>query len=777
MANLSSFLVSTLLREGFSREEKERLVGPYPVGIENTGLGAISFLYKYVNVPPLAVGAPASKTAESVLRSFEYNRLPNNGKGSRPRQYWMESDGPFPFDVTSANFHLGAAQEMHKEFLMANHQAIDRVTEFIYQKIKVVNADILTKGKQTWDPINMRSVPSAAAFKEVMSIFRTNIKVVGFSVLDFLEAFHKMMGLQEMVYNRRVTEEKVVRKRKGGVVTLEKKMMVVAKTEHVQGNEEVRRIVMGWATSFCSYLKSKERGKLKRRAIASANPILRMFLWVVEEFHLEFGKQEEVTSSTISIGGEEKRSKIITTLDSLSLNEFNLQATEDATKWNECLAPENFCLMHEMWWSHSVRQSLGLPLPSENSQIMRQIFQQAFFLLSNKRIYLGKGHLIHNQYRAALLQWKEEHERHMNKKTLSWFREIKEHLDSEGYVRAPFGMLMGMLNAGSTTLALPATNWRLRSGMDCKTVRSSDDSMTVFSGATRQLLMENVNRFYDNLKLLGVNISSKKTRFFQLKFGEYTSAYQDGDFTAQYGVETAALRPEGSNPPDDFHSVASQTATSLRAGTVNFVGAQFRLGIGVDNVRRLYKIDRVPNKRIGVPDFALVLSDGGPSPWNFSNCHLPEMALKWVESEGNEAATKYLEKVMNPDNPFTAEASEITSFSRELNTLVDTSLELPRNLFHTLKRSNATQRSLLRKEDNDFMRACNVAMGLFEEIIPASLLQVPSGPQPMSGVMADVMRAQVSALRTMGVVFSDEEMEEIGAALTALEHESNIDFE
>nr|AXL67889.1 polymerase PB1 [Quaranjavirus quaranfilense] len=777
MERLNSFLVSTLIRDGMSREEKERLVGPYPVGIENTGLGAVSFLYKYVNVPPLAVGAPAPKTAESVLRSFEYNRLPDNGKGLRPRQYWMETDGPYPYDVTCANFHLSAAQEMHKSFLREHHAVIDKVTEAMYQRLKTTNADILTKGKQTWDPINKRSVPSAAAFKEITTVLRTNLKLVGFSVLDFVEAFHRMLMLPEMVYNRRVNAEKTVRKRKGGVITLEKKAVVVLETVHLKRNEDVRETVMGWATAFCSYLKSKERGKLKRRAIASANPILRMFLWIVEELHLELGKQEEIVSSTISIGGEEKRAKIIATLDGLSLNEFNIQATEDATKWNECLAPENFCLMHEIWWSHSIREEMGLPKPPESAEIMRQIFQQAFFLLSHKRIYLGKGHLIHNQTKAALLQWKEDHEKYMNEKTLEWFRKIKEHLDGEGYVKAPFGMLMGMLNAGSTTLALPATKWRLQPGMDCRTVRSSDDSMTVFSGKTRQLLMENINRFYDNLKLLGINISQKKTRFFQLKFGEYTSAYQDGDFTAQYGVETAALRPEGSNPPDDFHSVASQTATSLRSGTVNFVGAQFRLGIGVDNVRRLYKIDRVPGKRKGVPDSALVLSDGGPSPWNFSNCHLPELALKWITHEQNPQATQYLERVMNPDNPFTADAAEITSFSRELNTLVETSLELPRNLFHTLKRSNATQKSLLRKGDNDFMRSCNLAMQLFEEVIPASLLQVPSGPQPMSQVMADVLRAQASALRSVGVNFAGEEMEEIRAALNTLEHDSNIDFE
>ncbi|AIY25030.1 polymerase basic 1 protein [Wellfleet Bay virus] len=765
---LNSFLVSTLLRRGVTREDKEKLIGPYPLGIESAGLSSISFLYKYVNVPPLAVGVPAAKTAESVLRSFEYNRLPNNGLENRPRQFWLQSDGEYPYDETCANFSLAAAQEMHKGFLLENYKIIDEVIEQVYNRIKITNADILTKGRQTWDPINKRSVPSAQAFKDMISVFRSNTGSMGFSVLDFLETFHLLLTKEELCFSRRVPCVKTKRVKRGGIITEEE--FVSVKQEHVKltSNEEVRETLMGWSTAFCSYLKSKERGKLKRRAIASANPILRMYLWVVEEFHLELGRRSEIESSTISIGGEEKKAKIITTLDSLLIGEANTQATEDATKWNECLAPENFALMHDIWCARSVRNELGIKPPPTCAQVLRDIFRMAFYLLSKKRIYLGKGHLITNSNHSAYLKWSPEYKKYMNKKTLQWFEKAERHIDPEGYMHAPYGMLMGMLNAGSTDLALPATKWRLPSHSDCKTVRSSDDSMSVFSARDSQALAQNINRMYDNLKLLGVNISKKKTRFFQLKYGEYTSAYQDGDFTAQYGVETAALRPEGNNPPDDFHSVASQAATSLRAGTVNFVGAQFRIGIGVDNVRRLWKIDRVENKRPEIPDEIILLSDGGPNPWNFSNCHLAEIPIKMIRAQDNEKAKEYLEAVMNPDNPFTSDAQEITSFSKELNTLVDSSLELPRNLFHTLKRSNATKKALLRKEDNDFIRVCDSAMSLFEEIIPASLIQVPTGPQKMNSVMSAVLSAELSALETVGVEFSESELVEIQNAISLL---------
>lgn len=60
-------------------------------------------------------------------------------------------------------------------------------------------------------------------------------------------------------------------------------------------------------TRFASYLKYKERGKKDKKAIASAGMILKMFLYTIEEFHLELAK--ELPGSTISTGAEKMKKK------------------------------------------------------------------------------------------------------------------------------------------------------------------------------------------------------------------------------------------------------------------------------------------------------------------------------------------------------------------------------------------------------------------------------------------------------------------------------------
>lgn len=62
------------------------------------------------------------------------------------------------------------------------------------------------------------------------------------------------------------------------------------------------------AQQFCSYIKHGERSKLHRRAIASANVIMRMFLFIIERFHVNLASHIE--GCTISIGGEEKKERL-----------------------------------------------------------------------------------------------------------------------------------------------------------------------------------------------------------------------------------------------------------------------------------------------------------------------------------------------------------------------------------------------------------------------------------------------------------------------------------
>lgn len=133
--------------------------------------------------------------------------------------------------------------------------------------------------------------------------------------------------------------------------------------------------MMKMARSFTSYIKHGERAKLTRRAIAPANVILRMFLHIVEEFHLTLSKS--IQGSTIVLGGEEKKRKIFTSLQSASLQhmefKYRLQATQDATKWNECKSPELFTMLHSTYFHHETRQDLGLPMPNPFEQVFQQM--------------------------------------------------------------------------------------------------------------------------------------------------------------------------------------------------------------------------------------------------------------------------------------------------------------------------------------------------------------------------------------------------------------------
>lgn len=765
MAN--SFLRATLLKEQ-SRRRLVALAGPHPREAAQAGLKNIAHLYQYVNTPPLAIGVTAHKVTESVLRSIEYNRLPNNGLGDRPTQMWPSSE-PFPFHEITSNFSPQACRAMFELFLLENWQLIDNCLSATWEYLAVTNSDVLTKGRQTWDPINERSVPSAQAYKEVVDLYDTHLPHRRSSLLGFLNAFHEELSLQEMniVKRERVTTTEMVRDQRSGLLIKVTKSSVKVRTKKLE-HEQVYENTFKRAVSFCAYLKSKERGKLERRAIASANMILRAHLHVVEKLHLLIS--QTLPGSVIGVGGEEKKNKILDVLNSIQgfkgPGTTTLQATEDITKYNECLAPECFALFHDIIMDNQVREKLGIPAVPEELSPLRTIFLHTFYLLANKRIWLGKGHSVTNDNSASNLMWTEECIPMMNEKTKEWFMKASQHIE-EGYLKAPYGMLMGMLNATSTTMVLATVNWRKQTGTDCKSARSSDDSMTVFSAKDARDLKCNIRRVYDNMCLMGVNISTKKTRFFRQGFGEVTSWYQDGEFGGQYGVETSALRPVGNNPADDFHAIAAQTATSMRTGTTNKFGAQARICLGVDNCRRLWKIKQEFGKRPGISANVQVLSDGGKNPWNWSTCHLPEIPLK-ERSAQTEEEKNYLLRIMNPDNPFTGGPTELTTYSVELGQLVDVEMDIPRNLFNLQKRSNATRRSLLKKEEDNFKKVCTEITEVFESVDPVSALITPRTTTKMAQSLAHQLSSERGALRSAGVSFTKEELMEIDQAVNLL---------
>nr|CAD7579862.1 unnamed protein product [Timema californicum] len=243
--------------------------------------------------------------------------------------------------------------------------------------------------------------------------------------------------------------------------------------------------------------------------------------------------------------------------------------------------------------------------------------------------------------------------------------------------------------------------------MKVMTERSSDDSVSLYMGINRIALKQCVLQSKLNLSLLGINTSRSKTFFFREGLGEYTSWYMDKKFVSQYGVETASLRPQGKNPPDDFYALAKGTATALSTLTINPVGASARLRIGIDARRGLWRTRYDLGKRENISGQVQLLSDGGQQPWQCMNCYIEESVLKERHVQTMEEAN-YLKRIRNPENSFSQEPKEEITFSNEHGTLMLEEIETLRTCFHFLKKIDASNADLNEEESNLLQRALDV---------------------------------------------------------------------
>lgn len=230
--------------------------------------------------------------------------------------------------------------------------------------------------------------------------------------------------------------------------------------------EETPKVMKQMVFRFASYIKHKKRGKKDRRDIASGTPFLRMLPYVVEMFHLDLAKQ--IPGNTISIGGEEKKAKILNNLNNNTLNAglaaVATQGTEDATKWNECMSPGAFALMHTYLFDPHTRVRLGLPKVSEYGKLFSHVSVFCNIFQVWKEIQIGPGVVVTDNNAFSRIEWKDYHEDvdKMNQATKDWYLKIK-HLITEDrkFIRCSPGMLMGMLNAASTTLGVIPSNYRM----------------------------------------------------------------------------------------------------------------------------------------------------------------------------------------------------------------------------------------------------------------------------------------------------------------------------
>uniref|UniRef100_A0AAT9JAH8 RNA-directed RNA polymerase catalytic subunit n=1 Tax=Blattella germanica orthomyxovirus 1 TaxID=3133491 RepID=A0AAT9JAH8_9ORTO len=759
--------------EGGKKLLEERKPSKYSTPITDN-LGMVSALYLYTNTPPHAYGTQAPKVAETVARSYRFNKKKDRKKinilgRNIERMHWEEIDGPFPFNEIHGNFLPSELRLMVESFLVKYSTTIDNIATSIIEEMMTSNSDILTKGKQTYCPFTEQSVTAPRAYKNFHDFLTANGAPQSMNCLQWIRAIFEVTTKKSIKYTMQEEYEVLTEKYNRETKQREriKKVRRRLVTKNTVSEEESRNYVLDQITKFASYMKHKERGKLDRRAIASANMGLRMFLHAIEEFHLKLGK--ELEGSTISIGGEEKKAKITSNFLSISLKTRQAshlsQGTEDATKWNECLAPSAFALMHYYMFHPPTRAKLKLGPVKEFGLLFSKIAVMGNFLMSMKQIQLGPGVMIQDAHYFKRIKWVDEEVKLCTEQTQQWYEEVKPYISKDRkYLFTSPGMLMGMLNAGSTTLGLLAANHRMNPDtMRVITLRSSDDSMTKYMsiGSAENALCVEMNR--RNLCLIGINLSPDKTFFFQAGFGEYTSWYMDKSFVAQFGVETASIRPQGKNPPDDFFSISKSTAIGLATLSFNHVGAEARLRIGIDNVRRLWRVKRDDGKREGIKPLVLLLSDGGRSPWNATNCHLQEIPLKETYCTSDQESN-YLLKCINPDNPFSEDPDEEMVYSKEHGCLILEEVEVPRTVFHYVKRSNRSVSTASSQNTAAEEKAHSEALKICRQVDPTLYISNPSTNVSINEHLIGILSSTYSSLE-----LTAEEKLEVQSALELLE--------
>lgn len=334
--------------------------------------------------------------------------------------------------------------------------------------------------------------------------------------------------------------------------------------------------------------------------------------------------------------------------------------------------------------------SMGMPIATNSAVLFSKISKIGHLFQLWKEIQLGPGLMIQNENFYSRLDWKHVKEDTLNVQTREWFLKAKDKLSPCGrYVLSSPGMLMGMLNAASTTVGLLPMNYKMpRNYMKMVCMRSSDDSTTKYLSNSSDTNKECVVKNKQNLSLIGINLSPDKTFFLPEGRAEYTSWYIDGRFVSQYGTEVPNLRPQGKNPYDDLYSIAKGTATALSTLTINHLGATARLRIGIANCKRLWRLPELgSNLRENVSLDVQMIEDGGHNLWNCANCHLNEIAMKFMLVK-NDDEELYFQRILNPDSPFSGEIEEELSYSKEHGCLTWTPVETPNCIFRYVKRTN-----------------------------------------------------------------------------------------
>lgn len=314
--------------------------------------------------------------------------------------------------------------------------------------------------------------------------------------------------------------------------------------------------------------------------------------------------------------------------------------------------------MHHYMFDSSTRVANLIQLPSKVAKVFMIICKYGHLFQAWKQIQFGPRPIIKNSTSYTRAEWSDDFRKAFNAKTKEWYDALRLKItDDRKYFMSSPGMLMGMLNAASTTVGILPMNFSMkRNVMKVVCMRSSDDSITKYLSNSADNNKLCVIKNKQNLSLIGINLSPDKTFFLPEGIAEYTSWYIDGKFVSQYGTEVPSIRPQGKSPYDDLYAIAKGTSTLLQTLVINHLGATARICIGVSTWKCVWRMkEYASNIREGGSLGVQLIEDGGENLWNSGNCHLNEISMKRRLVTTDEEK-QYLARITNLENPF-SEAS------------------------------------------------------------------------------------------------------------------------
>lgn len=281
---MNSLLGATFLEKPIARKRRRY---NWPERRMLDSLSTISALYIYTEPAPNGYVTPAPKVAETVLRAWQFNLKKENrtkviGDYKVNWAVW-ENEDHYPFGEITGNWHPGEAHQMYRKMLKDNFRDITTICQKTMELFLITNSDILTRGRQTWDSIKGRSVPSPAAYQEMANLFQLNLGKEASNCLEWIQMYFECMNLDSIRTKKKRVNVKIKTVfDKGHKQRVNKTKKMISYPEvTIKGRKECSKYMFDLSRDFCLYIKHGERAKLNRPAIASPNMIKRMFFKII----------------------------------------------------------------------------------------------------------------------------------------------------------------------------------------------------------------------------------------------------------------------------------------------------------------------------------------------------------------------------------------------------------------------------------------------------------------------------------------------------------------